>query len=141
MHRVENGRGKESATDDLIYVNKNYRKWLVLKQICLIIWTDFYPSFPSSLPSHFLACCAILPTSFGGKGQLSSGDLAEIPLSRKVKSWRSGHIPRFHLITALIITQQSRSYARKRILEKWIVEYLKKTRSSNSNSKNVNINY
>ena len=46
-----------------------------------------YESLPSFLPSPFLMCCAILPTSFGGKGPYlrpsSDGFLADVFLSCK----------------------------------------------------------
>ena len=32
------------------------------------IYNDLLPPFPSLLPSPFLTCCAVLPTSFGSKG-------------------------------------------------------------------------
>ena len=45
------------------------------------------PSFPYFLPSLFLMCCAILPTSFGGKGPHLRRWLVAQPLHQTSLSW------------------------------------------------------
>ena len=44
-------------------------------------------SFPYFLPSPFLTCCAILPTSFRGKGPIWGGDWSHSPFIRRSPSW------------------------------------------------------
>ena len=64
------------------------------------------------LATPFLACCAILPSSFGGKGpddiaQPSSGGLLdEVFISCKANARRSVHSPQNHFIITLIISEQ-----------------------------------
>ena len=51
------------------------------------LWaTTIAPSFPYFLPSLFLTCCAILPTSFGGKGPHLRDDWSHSPFIRRSPS-------------------------------------------------------
>ena len=48
---------------------------------------DASPSLPSFLPSPFLKCCTIQPTSFGGKGPIWGNDWLHSPFMRQTPSW------------------------------------------------------
>ena len=63
----------------------------------------------SYLPSPFLTCCAILPTSFGDKepiwGDCFLAEVSGIFFSCKLNARRSVHSPRYHLITLFLSWQ------------------------------------
>ena len=74
---------------------------------------DFGPSFDSLnpprsyLPSSFLTCCAILPTSFGGKAMTGrTAPSSDGLLSRNANARRSVHNPWGHFIFILIISDR-----------------------------------
>jgi hypothetical protein len=58
------------------------------KLIPSIFWYfGITPSSPSFLPSPFMTCCAILLTSFGGKGPIWGDDWSHSPFIRRSPSW------------------------------------------------------
>ena len=62
------------------------------------------PSFPYFLPSPFPTYCAILPTSFGGKGLHLR--FSGVSLSYKANARRSVESPQDHFIITLIISNR-----------------------------------
>ena len=89
----------------------------IFKSVSMISLPHHFPYF---LPSPFLTCCAILPTSFGGKGPhlrrwlvaqplhqtVSKLRFSGVFLSPKVNARRSMHSPQDYFIITLIISDR-----------------------------------
>ena len=74
---VRKGKGREIELNRINFLNMRREVEACFSNILVDLAGEggvdkinkgFSPSYPSFLPSSFLTCCAILPTSFGGKG-------------------------------------------------------------------------
>jgi hypothetical protein len=87
---------------------------------CAPVYSISTSSFPYFLPSPFLMCCVIIPTSFGERDLIWGDDWSQSPFIRRSPSWgilvfslsskanarRPVHSPQDHSIMTLIISNR-----------------------------------